>query len=41
MINKIKLFFTILNYRTFGRIKREIAYRKRLKAMRDRDPYIY
>jgi hypothetical protein len=39
--NKIKLFFAILHYRTIGKIKREIAFRKRLKELKERDPFIY
>lgn len=34
-------FFTKLYNLTIGRIKRERQYRKRLKELRDRDPFIY
>lgn len=38
MIEKIKYFFT---EKLFGRIFREIKYRKRIKELRKRDPFIY
>lgn len=38
IINKIKHFII---YRLFGKLTREIKYRKRLKEMRKRDPFIY
>jgi hypothetical protein len=34
----IKFFFL---YRLFGKLTREIKYRKRLKELRKRDPFIY
>jgi|TARA_B100000927_G_C16139629_1_gene338820 hypothetical protein len=37
MIKKIKSFF----YNIYARIKLEIAYRKKLKEMKKRDPFIY
>ncbi len=40
----MKLLYNIKDYivyRLFGRITREIKYRKRLKEMRKRDPFIY
>jgi len=41
MINKLKLFFATLHYRTIDKIKRKIAFRRRLKELRKRDPFIY
>lgn len=38
MIAKLKHFIIEV---LFGKITREIRYRKRLKEMRKRDPYIY
>jgi hypothetical protein len=38
MLQKIKFF--IIN-KLFGKITREIRYRKRLKELRKRDPFIY
>ena len=37
MITKIKNFF----YNIYNRIRLEIAYRKKLKEMKKRDPFIY
>jgi hypothetical protein len=37
----MKNFFLKLYNLTIGRIKRERQYRKRLKELRDRDPFIY
>lgn len=38
MFEKIKYFFVEV---LFGKITREIRYRKRIKEMRKRDPFIY
>lgn len=38
MFNKLKYWIVEV---LFGRITREIRYRKRLKEMRKRDPFIY
>lgn len=38
LLTKIKDFII---YRLFGKLTREIKYRKRLKEMRKRDPFIY
>lgn len=38
LINWIKEFFV---EKLFGKITREIRYRKRLKELRKRDPFIY
>lgn len=38
MLQKIKFFIV---ERLFGKITREIRYRKRLKEMKKRDPFIY
>lgn len=37
----MKNFFKKLYDLTIGRIKREKQYRKRLKELRNRDPFIY
>jgi len=37
----MKNFFQKLYNLTIGRIKRERQYRKRLKELRERDPFIY
>jgi hypothetical protein len=37
----MKNFFYKLYNLTIGRIKRERQYRKRLKELRERDPFIY
>jgi hypothetical protein len=41
MINKLKLWYEILMERTFRRVVREIKYRKRIREMRKKDPFIY
>lgn len=38
MLQKIKFFIV---ERLFGKLTREIRYRKRLKEMKKRDPFIY
>ena len=38
ILNKIKFFIV---ERLFGKITRELRYRKRLKELRKRDPFIY
>jgi hypothetical protein len=38
ILEKIRYFFTEV---LFGKITREIRYRKRLKELRKRDPFIY
>jgi hypothetical protein len=38
IFNKIKFFIV---YRLFGKLTREIKYRKRIKELRKRDPFIY
>ena len=38
IISKIKFFIL---YRLFGKIVREYKYRKRIKELRKRDPFIY
>lgn len=38
MFEKLKYFFVEV---LFGKITREIRYRKRIKEMRKRDPFIY
>lgn len=38
MFKKIKFF---IKEKLFGKILREIRFRKRLKEMRKRDPFIY
>jgi len=40
----MKIFSKIKNFiinRLFGKITRELKYRKRLKELRKRDPFIY
>lgn len=40
----MKLYTTIKNFivnRLFGKLTRELKYRKRLKELRKRDPFIY
>lgn len=41
----MKVLFTSIKdfiiYKLFGKIVREIKYRKRLKELRKRDPFIY
>ena len=40
----MKLYMTIRNFivnRLFGKLTRELRYRKRLKELRKRDPFIY
>lgn len=37
----MRKFLTKLYDLTIGKIKRERQYRKRLKELRDRDPFIY
>jgi hypothetical protein len=41
MINKLKLWYQIAMERTFRRVVREIKYRKRIREMRKKDPFIY
>lgn len=38
ILNKIKYFFVEV---LFGKITREIRYRRRLKELKKRDPFIY
>jgi len=38
MLEKIKHF---IMYKLFGKITREIKFRKKLKEIKKRDPYIY
>jgi len=38
ILNKIKYFMV---ERLFGKITRELRYRKKLKELRKRDPFIY
>jgi hypothetical protein len=40
-MNKLKLLYEILMERTYRRVIREIRYRKRLKELRKKDPFIY
>lgn len=40
-MNPIKNFFASVYYYTIGRMVREIQYRRRIKKMRERDPFIY
>jgi len=40
----MKLFTTIKNFivnKLFGKLTRELKYRRRLKELRKRDPFIY
>jgi hypothetical protein len=37
----MKKIFNKIYQATIGRIKREIQYRKRIKELRKRDPFIY
>lgn len=41
MINKLKLWYQIAMERTVRRVIREYKYRKRLKELRKKDPFIY
>ncbi len=41
MINKLKLWYEILMERTVRKLVREIKYRKRIREMRKKDPFIY
>lgn len=40
-MDKFKSFFANIYYYTIGRVVREIQYRRRIKKMRERDPFIY
>lgn len=40
-MNWLQTIKNFILYRLFGRITREIKYRKRLREMRKRDPFIY
>lgn len=40
-MNAIKQFFQSVYYRTIGRLVREYRYRKRLRELKKRDPFIY
>jgi len=40
-MKKILNFLKTLEYYLFGKIRSEIRYRKRLKELRKRDPFIY
>jgi hypothetical protein len=37
----MKKFFFLVTYKLFGRFIREYKYRKRIKELRKRDPFIY